>query len=792
MASPDKALLDRIARTERHVAMLRLQVASLQARLDGQGAPGAETHEVAASVTEIETSQTDQAELASAPHAPVEAGEPHEPVHTVPTAPVPSAEPTREPPAPTKPVSLERRVGGQVFAIAGALIVIIGLALAAKLAYDAGWFGLMPPAVRCLGIAGFGVVLLGAGEFMRTRVRSFAVAGCNAAGIGALYVAAFAAYSVFSLISVPAAFVLMAAASVVGLAVAMRHGYLSTALLALIGAYLVPVLLASPDASPYVLPVYLTLLSAGALLLAAVRPYPFGRLRDLAWLGTGLLGLVWTIDMMDDIPGAVLLFWAVVWSLHQGELLVSAARGALTEGDKPKRLLSRFRFEPVVVSVATTTGVVAFTTVVLHAHTALPSWLSPAALFAVTSVLGMIFGGHLRLLRDKPVTGLEILAAAHITQAAALLIVTVALAFGGWAEVTAWIALGLGAVVAGRWIGARTLDVYGILLLGIATVRLLTYDLLFGSVSRPWIVSEGVVVAPWTVLVLSAGAAWLAVARLLLHTVGDAEEEHPVASRARPRMAVAAAGLGVLLFAASPAHPDAAPLAVCLVWLAISVSLRAVARIEPRLHLDLFAAALACMAIGPWLLAAPPLDWLNDAGTPGTHRGLLLAAAIVAVVSAHAWAGSRWSSWTSLGRPVQEWVRTLLSIAAGVVFVASSIEIARSASLLADDETARRAAISIWWGLWGVALVVGGFMRRWSPVRYVGLGLIAIAAMKAVVIDLAGVPPIWRVASFVGLGALMLGVAVLYGRVSEALGDAQKGDFSPNETDDDAGGSMLG
>ncbi|QKK09645.1 MAG: hypothetical protein HND58_16710 [Planctomycetota bacterium] len=64
----------------------------------------------------------------------------------------------------------------------------------------------------------------------------------------------------------------------------------------------------------------------------------------------------------------------------------------------------------------------------LRQETALPDWLSPASAFVVTSVLASMFGGHLRVLRDKPRDGLEMLAAAHAAQAGALLIVTVALA----------------------------------------------------------------------------------------------------------------------------------------------------------------------------------------------------------------------------------------------------------------------------------------------------------------------------------------------------------------------------
>ena len=431
-------------------------------------------------------------------------------------------------------VGLERRIGGQVFAIAGALIVVIGLALAVKVAIDAGWFRLLPPGLRCAGIAMVGAAFLAAGEWLRTRVRAIAVAGCNAAGLGAMYVAAFASFGVFGLVSAPVAFVLMAGVAAIGFGIAMRHGFLSTAMLSLIGAYLVPILLARSDASPLVLPVYVLLLSVASLSLVVFRPVPFGRLRDVVWIGTGVLGFFWTLAESGDNTWIVLAFWAVAWGLHQAELLLSAGRGALTPPADLRRGRWRRRVEPVLLSVATTTGAVGIAAIVLNQETLLPHWLAPASAFVVTSMLAMMFGGHLRVLRDKPRNGLEMLGAAHAAQAGALLIVTIALALGGWVEVVSWLAMGVGAV-AGRWIGARSLDVYGIVLLCIATVRLVTYDLFAGAAGVPWQVSAGVAISPWGVLMLGAGAAWVATAFLLLRTVRVEVSEAGARSATSPR-----------------------------------------------------------------------------------------------------------------------------------------------------------------------------------------------------------------------------------------------------------------
>lgn len=678
--------------------------------------------------------------------------------------------------------SLERRIGGQVFAIAGALIVIIGLGLAIKVAVDYGWFRVLPPALRCVGIAALGAGFLGAGEFLRTRVWPVAVAGCNAVGVAGLYIAAYAAFGVFHLIAAPVAFALMALAAGVGLAVALRHGFLSTGLLSLVGAYLVPILLAGSDAGPLVLPVYVLLLSVVALTLAVARPRPFSPMRDAAWFGSGLLGLMWTSGQVGNRPWLVVGFWACVWVLHQAELLVTASRHQLrpgVEGERPTTMprILRRRVEPVLLAIATTAGVVAMTAAMLEHQLGLDAWLAPAAALLVTGALALVFGGHLRVLRDQPRTDLETLAAAHAAQAGGLLVATVALALSGWVEATAWLAMGVAAVLAGRWIMARSLDLYGVVLLAIATARVSTFDLFVGSAGVPWTVGAPLAIAPWTVLILAAAGAWLLTARLMLHRGRD--EDGALVQAARPRLAVvcAAVGVGALLFA--PAHPRSSAGAVCVSWLVLSLALRGASRLEGRLRLAEMGLVAAVASLVPWIAAAGLDRWLDSAAPIGLHPGAWLAGLCVPVMLAQAWCSRRWDRPTKPGGPGP----VLAAIAGALALVASSIEVARGAAMLADDLTARRAAVSIWWGLWGVSLVVGGFWRRAGAVRYVGLALMSVAAVKAVLLDLAGVPPLWRVASFVGLGGLMLGVAVLYGRVSASLGDAERRGRAPEPGD---------
>src|ERR1043165_5952238 len=75
----------------------------------------------------------------------------------------------------------EQAVGSRWLAWAGALIVIAGIGLFVKYAYDQGWIR-VPPAMRCMARAAFGVTLLGMGEFLRRKVNAVAAVGVLAAG----------------------------------------------------------------------------------------------------------------------------------------------------------------------------------------------------------------------------------------------------------------------------------------------------------------------------------------------------------------------------------------------------------------------------------------------------------------------------------------------------------------------------------------------------------------------------------------------------------------------------------
>lgn len=87
----------------------------------------------------------------------------------------------------------------------------------------------------------------------------------------------------------------------------------------------------------------------------------------------------------------------------------------------------------------------------------------------------------------------------------------------------------------------------------------------------------------------------------------------------------------------------------------------------------------------------------------------------------------------------------------------------------ADAARAKQVTISIFWSVYAVACVALGFRFRVAGLRYFGLGLFAATAVKVMIVDLSEVQTGYRILSFLGLGLLLLGTSVLYGKLGPVL-----------------------
>jgi uncharacterized membrane protein len=103
----------------------------------------------------------------------------------------------------------------------------------------------------------------------------------------------------------------------------------------------------------------------------------------------------------------------------------------------------------------------------------------------------------------------------------------------------------------------------------------------------------------------------------------------------------------------------------------------------------------------------------------------------------------------------------VLAVMTGVREVAAIWE-ARGGAVDADAALKQALAISAWLMAYGAALVAVGFWRRAALLRGQGLALLAITICKAFLYDMRTLSQGYRVASFLGLGVLLMGVSFVY------------------------------
>ncbi|HMA13811.1 MAG TPA: DUF2339 domain-containing protein [Kiloniellaceae bacterium] len=232
---------------------------------------------------------------------PVATPEPQDVPQSAPAQPQPTA-PAATPPRPR--LGLEQWLASRGLVWLGGVILALAGLFLAKYGYEHGWLALGPGA-RCAAGFLFGVALAAGGEWLRRRPlqRAVAAIGPNylppaltAAGLASAFGSLYAAYALYGLLPPLAAFALLALVAFAAFALALLHGPF-LAVLALLGGFVTPLLVESPEPSAWGLFAYLLALTAAALAVT--------RAVGAWWLAWGTLA------------GAVLwplLWFAALWS----------------------------------------------------------------------------------------------------------------------------------------------------------------------------------------------------------------------------------------------------------------------------------------------------------------------------------------------------------------------------------------------------------------------------------------------------------------------------------------------
>src|SRR5262249_5652163 len=234
-----------------------------------------------------------------------------------------------------------------------------------------------------------GLVLLGAGLILRRRrdvpYLSEALAGL---GLGLCYLSLFAGYAYYDLLQVGTAFALMFIITVLGTGVAVVTERQATAVLALLGGLLTPVLPARAEPHERGLLGYLVVLDL--LIFAIARFRTWRGLNRLAWAGTVLLlAPVLTRQPEADHPVARLVLLSLLFVLF---LLTPLAR-EWSQGERSREV-------DLLIIAGTAAGY--FWAVYIPLDAWRPSLEAPAA--TVLAILYALLAGYRRRVPDDNAT----------------------------------------------------------------------------------------------------------------------------------------------------------------------------------------------------------------------------------------------------------------------------------------------------------------------------------------------------------------------------------------------------
>jgi uncharacterized membrane protein len=605
-------------------------------------------------------------------------------------------------------------------------VLVIGAGLGIDFAYRHGWFAIVSPALRVAGLVAIGGALIGAGEVVYRRVNVRSAVGLFAAGVAVLFLAAYAGHAFYGLYGRGVAFGLMAAATVVGAAVARRGDLISIAALSIVGGNLAPALLRVGDPGPVGFLVYLLTLQLVAVALAFRGGPKWWVLRGLSLATTALW--VATVLPLPTFAGPVTVGSLIVYAVvFHAERVASAALADDIAGSIPLG---------ACVTAALAAGLLVLSR-------------DDSAAFRTTEVLvmaGAAAGLAVGCVRGRG--GLPAVAVGFLIQCVGLIGLAVPVATSGAWVVAGWGLIAIALAVAGRW---STPAAYAAPLVWL----LAAFDLLLWA--DRW-VGDGGGDRTWFMVADRSVPAYASMAWLL--AVGG----HVIAAMTRRNARVderveVAGGVDTLsavawVTASAVALPPLGATAAVLAYAAL-------------------ATAFAPLAVGTAVAAAVAVKWMAwdtlatrpDTGSTWTAAGL--GVAVVAVLVGVGWANRR----QVRGRPVLRAFTVVVAVWAGSVLVDAAFSTARGRQWT-EPGLAEQVALSVLWAASAAAAVAAGFGRRLPDLRYVGLSLFAVTLVKVVAIDLAGVAAGYRILSFLGLGGLLLATSVLYGRLGGAAGTA--------------------
>jgi uncharacterized membrane protein len=174
----------------------------------------------------------------------------------------------------------------------------------------------------------------------------------------------------------------------------------------------------------------------------------------------------------------------------------------------------------------------------------------------------------------------------------------------------------------------------------------------------------------------------------------------------------------------------------------------------------------------------------------------VFVAALWIIVRTYARSGEAFEE-ASTVRPIATVAANLLAIVALSAQAAGYYEAKITAELrgasveyLSDDfpaplrnlTLAKQLSLSVVWGLYASGLLIAGRVRRLLLLRVMGLALLSLTILKVFIWDLSSLDRIYRIISFIMLGAILLVVSYFY-QSSQQKAEEQDSGLRPQESE---------
>jgi uncharacterized membrane protein len=711
----------RVAALETQVRLLLARVRALEEAADPARAPAA------APPMPAEAPAPDFVTASVHLESPFAAAPP--PTSAEPWAPT-SSPPPSIPPRPS--LGLEQRIGARWATWVGIVVILVAAALFLKWAFDNEYLG--PGARVGVGVVGGLLMLLGGLLLHRRQDVPYLSEGLAGGGLGCLYLSLFAAHVLYGLIGPAAAFTSMFAVTLLGTLVAVLSGRLGTAVLAVLGGLLTPVLLRVERPDERNLLAYLLVLDVLVLLVARFRTWP--ALTQLAWGGSALLLLqtLWGAPEARHPLARLLLLSALFLVFLAAPLFRERATG--------------HRSEPIDLILVVANAAAYFWAVYFTLEATRPGLEAPWAvgLAVLYRLVSSDYGSRV------PDDAGSVLV--HEGVSWTFLTLAIPLALDAQWVTVAWAVQGVMLLWLAWRVPTSVAAWGGLAALLLAFSRAVAFD-------RYW---SADIVAVWNltflVHLLVAGA--LAAGGWLGGRIGAVERFQPGPRLLQGVLGVASVVTLAVLFWREPTGLWPATLLtfeiVTVAWLGRGSASPAFVVAVPFLAVVLIVRVLladddlARTAAGS-LLSLPLLSRV------GACLGLGLAGGFLGRAPA--------ASAQLAGRIVSGGAGLVLLLALSLAWTRhqGAVESAARAGgrrVVGDVGWRIQVGLSVLWTVYAALALAWGFARRNPPVRYAALALLGLTVFKVFAVDFAAAKTSLRILSFLVLGVVLLLVSLVY------------------------------